>query len=192
MVTARSVVHLPYNTGLDRAVSEFLDAFLMQYLADEMKWAGEATVTFGPPLDIKFGNCLTAALRPGERLRAMWFSPPYRVSRRWGPFRVRSEAGGDLVAYTDRRVLWITDRCSGRYERYGSVVSTAPARGLTGTECHRDGDQCTLTISLHSAASWSIPFPSERYADAEDFAREVETAVSRGTSPGHQSEAAQI
>lgn len=192
LVTPRSTTHLTYNTGLDRSVSEFLDAFLKQYIRNGMEWGNEAPRAFGPPLDIKFGNCLSAAMRPGERLCAMWFSPPHQVSRRWGPFRVRSHAGGDLVTYTDRRILWITDRCNGRYERYGSVVSTAPARGVTGAQCHRDGDKCTLTISLHSGASWSIPFPSERYADAECFAREVETAVSRGTSPGHQSEAAQI
>jgi hypothetical protein len=96
------------------------------------------------------------------------------------------------VACTDRRVLWITDRCNGRYERYGSVVSTAPLRGVTGAQCQRDRDQCTLTISLRSGPSWSIPFPSERHADAEGFARQIETAVIRETLSGRQSEAAQI
>jgi hypothetical protein len=191
LVTARSVIHLPYNTGLDRSVSEFLDSFLREFLADGLEWGNGANLTFGSTLGIKFGNCLTTALRPGERLCAIWFSPPYQVSRRWEPFGVSANAAGHLVAYTDRRVLWITDRCSGRYERYGSVVSTAPARGVTGAQCHRDRDKCTLTISLRSGASWSIPFPSEQYADAEGFAREVETAVSRGTSPGRRSEAAQ-
>lgn len=192
LVTARSVIHLPYNTGLDRSVSEFLDAFLKKYIGSGMECGNEAPLTFGPLLDIKFGNCLSAAMRPGERLCAIWFSPPYQVSRRWGPFRVHTDAGGDLAAYTDRRVLWVTDRCNGRYERYGSVASTAPARFVTDAQCHRDGDQCTLKISLHSGASWSIPSPLELYADAERFAREVETAVIRGTLSRHQSEAGQI
>ena len=192
LVTAQSAIHLPYNTGLDRSVSEFLDSFLHEYLADGLEWGNGAAVTFGPPLDIKFGNCLSAALRPNEHLCATWFSPPYQELRRWGPFRVSTDAAGHLVAYTDRRVLWITDHCNGRYERYGSAVSTAPTRGVTGAQCDQDGDKSTLTISLQFGASWSLPFPSERYADAESFAREVETAVSRGTSPRHQSEAAQI
>jgi hypothetical protein len=177
LVTGRSSIHLPYNTGLDQSVSEFLQSFLDEYLGGGMEWDNEAAVTFGPPLDIKFSNCLRSAMRPGERLRAMWFSPPYQASRRWGPFRVRTEAGGHLVAYTDRRVLWITDRCNDRYERYGKVVSSAPVRGVLGAGC----DKRALTISLHSGTSWSIPFPSERYADAEGFAREVETAVIRET-----------
>jgi hypothetical protein len=192
LVTAQSAIDLPYNTGLDRSVSEFLDVFLKQYLAGETEWGNGAVVTFGPALDIKFGNCLNAAMRPGERLCAIWFSPHYQVSRRWGPFRVGTDAAGHLVAYTDRRILWITDRCNGRYERYGSVVSTAAARGVAGVQCQRGSDKGTLTISLRAGESWSIPFPSERFADAEGFAREVESAVIRGTSPGRRSEAAQI
>jgi hypothetical protein len=183
LVTARSATHLPYNTGLDRSVSEFLDSFLHEFLADRLEWGNEPARTLGPPLDIKFGNCLNAAMRPGERLFAMWFSPPHQVSRRWGPFRVRTDAAGDLVAFTNRRAMWITDRCNGRYERYGSVVSTAPSRVVTYAQC----DQCTLTISLHSGASWSIPFPSERHTDAEGFADVIRETLSR-----RRSEAAQI
>jgi hypothetical protein len=181
LVTARSAIHLPYNTGSDRPVSEFLNAFLHQYLPAAMEWRNEAgPPKFGPPLDIKFGNCLAAALRSGERVCAIWFNPPYQMSRRWGPFRIRRGTGGDLVAYTDRRVLWITDRCDGRYERYGSVVSTAPVRGVMGAQCRLDGDEGALTISLQCGASWSIRFPSERGADAEAFTREAETGVIRG------------
>jgi hypothetical protein len=175
LVTRNSAIHLPYNTGLDRSVSEFLDIFLMQYLAGGMKCGKEATLTFGPPLDIKFGNQLAAALRPGERVCAMWFRPPHQVARRWGPFRVPTDVAGHLVAHTDRRVLWITDRCNDRYERYGSVVSTAPVRGVIGAQC----DKGALTICLHSA-SWSIPFPSERLADGEAFALEIGSSCAPG------------
>jgi hypothetical protein len=192
LVTARSAIHLPYNTGSDRPVSGFFDALLKQYLASGMAPGNETASIFGASLDIKFGNCLTAALRPGEQIRGVWFSPPHQVPRRWGPFRVPTEAGGDVVAYTDRRVLWITDRCDGRYERYGSVVSTAPVRDEMGAHCQRGNDISALTIALRSGASWSIPFPSERYADAEAFARKLEAAVIRGTLPGRRSEAAQI
>jgi hypothetical protein len=192
LVTARSEIHLPYNTGLDRSVSEFVDTLLREYLAGNMEWGNETAAAFGPPLDIKFGNSLAAALKPGERLRATWFSPPYRVSKRWGPFRVNTGLGGDLVAHTDQRVLWITDRCNGRYERYGTVVSTAPARGVMGAQCQPHRDTAALTISLQSGASWSIAIPSERRAGAEGFAREVEAAVIRETLSRRRSEAAQI
>jgi hypothetical protein len=187
LVTARLAMHLPYNTGLDRSVIEFLDSFLHEYLGNGKELGNEAAVTFGPPLDIKFGNCLTAAMRPGERLRSLWFSPPYQASRSWGPFRVRGKMAGDLVAYTDRRVLRITDHCDGRYERYGSVVSSAPVGGVVGACC----DERALTISLHPGVSWSIPFPTERHADAEGFARVIESAVMRETLSRRRSEEVQ-
>jgi len=181
--TARSAIHLPYNTGLDRSVSEFVDTLLRQYLSPGMEPGSEPEGssehtrfehdTFGPPLDIKFRNSLTHALQPGERLRATWFSPPYQASRRWGPFRVNTEVGGDLVAYTDRRVLWITDRCNGRYERYGTVVSSAPVRGVIGAQALQNRDVSALTISFQSGVSWSIPIPSDGRADAESFAPQL-------------------
>jgi hypothetical protein len=189
VTTASSAIHLPYNTGLDRSVSEFVDTLLREYLAEEKESGNESAPsaghsTFGAPLDIKFGNSLAHALQPGEHLRATWFTQPYQVSRRWGLFRVNTQVGADLVAYTDRRILWITDRCNGRYERYGTVVSSAPARRVIGAQSQRWGDANALTISLHSGASWSIPTPSERQADAESFAREVGEAIpSQPTSP---------
>ena len=188
MVTAQMKLRLPYNTRSDRPVGEFLDAFAQQYLPSAID---SGSGILGLPLDIKFRNCLAAAVVKGERVLAKWFSPAQEGFRRWGPFRIRAEAGGDLVALTDRRILWITDRCNGRYERYGSILSTTPLRRVAGALGLRDNRQSSLVIRLRSGASWSIPLSSERFAEAESFAREVEAAVNRGILPGHRSEEAQ-
>jgi hypothetical protein len=177
----RSAIHLPYNTGLDGSVSEFVNMLLREYLTQGMESgetaAGRVLTKFGPPLDIKFGNSLAAALQPGERVRATWFGPSYQAWRRWGPFSGNTELAGDLAAYTDRRMLWITDRCNGRFERYGTIVSSAPVRGVMSVRCERDENRSVLTISIGSGVSWSIPIPSDRHGDAEGFAREVETVA---------------
>lgn len=190
-VTAQSGLCLPYNTRSDHEVNEFLDALGDRYFARGREYVDELSGFFGPPLDIKFKNCLAAVLRKHEHVCATWFSPPHERYRRWAPFRIRSEIGGDLVALTDMRILWITDRWNRRYERYGSVASATPVRRLAGALVLRDNPNSALVIRLRSGTSWSIPFPSERYAEAEAFARKIEAAVIPGALPIGRSEGAQ-
>ena len=125
-ITEQSEVELAYNTRSHHRVSEFLRALTHAYLPKIPEIERRTATAFGPLLDIKFRNCLAAALERDERVHSLLFSPPIEVARRWGPLRVRSRAAGDLVAFTNRRVLRITDRWNGRHERYGSIVRSAP------------------------------------------------------------------
>jgi len=164
-------VHLPYNTRSEQPLIEFLDSVMNAYCGHGAKVCERGIAEFGPPLDIKFKNQLTATVRQHETLSARWFSPPSKRLRRWGPFRVRSEVGGDLVAITNTRIIWIRDRWNDWYERYGSIMSTAPLRGVESVRCRRIGENRDLTITLLSGVSWHIPLSPLTYAEAEVFAQ---------------------
>jgi hypothetical protein len=172
-VAVASEVRLPYNTRCERPVNEFLDSLLCAWLGTGANARDGGIAEFGPPLDIKFRNHLAAALREQEELRARWFSPPSERLYRWGPFRVRSDVGGDLIAITNTRIIWIRDRWNGGYERYGSVASTALLRGVESVRCLQTGEQRDLTITLLSGASWRIPLSPQAYPEAEAFAETV-------------------
>jgi hypothetical protein len=126
-ITAQSEVELAYNTRSQPRVREFLRALMEAYIPEPPGAGRVEAAVFGPPLDIKFRNCVAEALEKNEWIKSRLFNPPVEVSRRWGPLRLHSEIAGDLVALTNRRVLWISDRWNGRYERYGSIIKTAPA-----------------------------------------------------------------
>jgi hypothetical protein len=171
--TAGFEVHLPYNTRSERPLIEFLDSLMNVYLGHGAKVCDGGIADFGPPLDIKFRNHLTATVREHEILSARWFSPPSERLRRWGPFRVRSGVGGDLIAITNTRIIWIRDRWNDRYERYGSITSTAPLRGVESVRCRRIGENRDLTITLISGMSWHIPLSPRAYGEAEVFAESL-------------------
>jgi hypothetical protein len=168
--TAGFEVHLPYNTRTERPLNEFLDSLMKVYLGPGTKVRDAGIAEFGPPLDTKFRNHLTGTLREHEILSTRWFSPPSERLRRWGPFRVRSEIGGDLIAITNTRIIWIRDHWNNRYERYGSITSTAPLRGVASVRCQRTGEDRDLTITLLSGMSWRIPLSLQAYGEAEAFA----------------------
>jgi hypothetical protein len=187
-VAAASEILLPYNTRADRPITEFLEALAQAYLPgsqdprrgeDGGERGGEEMVALGPPLDIKFHNHLLAALREGERLHVRWFSPPRQTAPRWGPLRIRTQIAGDLLALTDKRILWITDRRDGRYERYGSITRTGRLRGIETVGCERDRDEGELMIAFGEGAHWRIPVGRDRIEAAQSCAEAFSAHLSR-------------
>jgi hypothetical protein len=172
--TAASEVLLPYNARSDRHITEFLDVLAQAYLPGERDRGSCEISAYGEPLDIKFRNHLQTALKEGERIHAQWFSPSAQVWRRWGPFRVPSQVPGDLVALTDRKILWITDRWEGHFERYGSMTSIGPLRGIESVRCEGAGAGSALTICFRgAAAAWHIPVQPGYIEAAQVFAESL-------------------
>jgi hypothetical protein len=139
-------------------------------------------------LDMKFANALALELDVGETILMRTFQPPKEVvSRRWLVPR-RHWVAGDLLALTTRRLLWITDRESGSYSRYGSVASYAPFDAVQslGLVSGRGGQ--ILQVDLHSGSAWRIPIASERRWDWEravdDFAAAIEIQKVRTEAVG--------
>jgi hypothetical protein len=169
-VQAGVEIHLPFNTRSQRPVEEFLDFVMNIYLGAGAETGDGQVAEFGGPLDIKFRNQLSAALRKQERLRARWFNPPSETVRRWSPIRLRSDLPGDLIAITNTRVLWIRDRREGAYERYGAVTSTVPLRCVRRVRCRDLGTARHLEIALTSGLSWLVPLSSHSSSGAEALA----------------------
>lgn len=180
---------LPYNTRSHHVMKEFLDALMAAYLlGNESDSSPDETAGFGPPLDIKFQNLLAANLHPGERLRARWFKPASEPPRRWWRFRIRAKVGGDLLALTNKRLIWMRDRRSDHYERFGSIVTTAHLRGVKRVQCgigQRNGE---LSVAFYSGPSWRIPLFPHSFGAAEAFAR----AFTLESAPSRPSAAEQI
>ena len=172
-VTAQSDIELAYNTRSHHRVREFLRALMDAYLPKIPDAERGNAAVFGPPLDIKFASCLSESLERNEWVRARLFSPHLEVSRRWGPLRSRWQTAGDLIAFTNRRVVWITDRWNGRYERYGSIIRSAPVDSLAATHCFRTEKDRNLMLSFRGGTPWNIPLASDRQEDARRFATQA-------------------
>jgi hypothetical protein len=161
---------LPYNTRSGRPVEEFLRVLREEYLPGEPDLSPCGLLGFGEPLDLKFRNAEYFELDAGERVLFRFFSPATKKIRKHWIFRWESWAPGDLVALTNRRVLWITDRVQERYAAYGTVTRFAPVGALVQLTCQRTDEDWALSVKFSSEASWSIPLPLERQAEAQRFA----------------------
>jgi len=134
-------------------------------------------------LDIKFGNALALELDAGEGVLMQVFQPPREVrSRNWLMPRRRS-IGGDLLALTGKRLLWITDRSRGSYSRYGTIASYAPCDAVLSVGLTSNRGKDILQVGLNSGSAWQVPIASEGRLDcrrlAEDFAAALEIQKSR-------------
>ena len=163
---------LPYNTRSGRSVEEFLCILREEYLPATLNLSPCGSFGFGESLDLKFHNAEYFELDAGERVLFHFFSPATKKIRKHWIFRWESWVPGDLVALTNRRVLWITDRVQERYAAYGTVTRFAPVRSLVQLTCRRTAETCALSVKFSSEASWSIPLPLERQAEAQRFAEE--------------------
>ena len=170
---------LPYNTRSMRPVEEFLRILREEYLPGTLDMSPCGPLGFGEPLDLKFRNAEYFELDAGERVLFRFFSPATKKSRRRWIFRWESWVPGDLVALTNRRVLWITDRVQERYAPYGTVTRSAPVRALAQLTCQGTAENCALLVKFSSEASWRIPFPLERQAEAHRFTQAVAVAGGR-------------
>jgi hypothetical protein len=164
---------LPYNTRSGRPVEEFLRILREEYLPGTPDLSPDGPLGPGEPLDLKFRNAEYFELDACERVLFRFFNPATKKIRRHWIFRWESRMPGDLVALTNRRVLWITDRVQDRYEAYGTVTRSAPVSALAQLTCQRTDENCALLVKFSSEASWRIPLPPERQAEAQRFAEEA-------------------
>jgi hypothetical protein len=154
-----------YNTRGCPSVDRFMARFRSDYLRiTQPRDAHEAHP--GERLDIKFANALDAERDCGEAVYLQFFQPPEeRASKRWWFPQPRC-AAGDLLALTDRRLLWITDRENGFRSRYGTIASYAPLDAVSDVALVPGG----LQVDLNGSAAWHVPIAPAYRQSVEEFA----------------------
>ncbi len=171
-VGAHSERHLLYNTRSTPAVSRFLESVQRALFVPRPQHGGQAS--FGPSLDLKFSNARADALLPGENVLVQFFHPAQRRLRGLGLWKRESWSSADLLAITDRRVVWITNRLHERHEFYGTISTSAPLGAVTKWALSPNATGLTLTATLKSGAIWRSPVPHDLEAEARGFVEAIE------------------
>lgn len=160
---------LPFNTRgvlpVERCLRMLKERWLPRDCGEERQ-----PETFGTPLTLKFEYAVRGELLDGEAPVLQFFHPAVKRKRRILFFRRDLWAAGDLVVATGRRLFWITERCQGRYEPYGTVTFSAPFGAVQGAGLTRAGEGAQLEISFESGNPWRIPAGEGMDEEAEKFA----------------------
>jgi len=177
---------LPYNTRGYRAVSRFMRRFRQAWLA-----CGEPPTQTVPPtlpkeLDLKFDNALHLELDARETVQAHFYEAPRETRyRRWLLPR-QTRTAGELLALTEKRLVWITDRCGDSSARYGTVTASVRRDGTTGAAVVCGDAGPTLEIRLAHGSLWKFAVRADRQADAESFALALQNPKTRNATRGAQ------
>lgn len=160
---------LRYNTRARGPVEKCMQTILDRWLPATQAGQTGSAAAFGAPLNLKFENARAGQPLPGESFLVQFFQPGvHRARRRWCLRRDEWRAG-DLAAVTSRRLLWITERHKGNYQRYGTVSHSAALASFDGAQCVRTERGCHLEIAFHSGEPWQIPLGEELEREARGF-----------------------
>lgn len=158
-----------YNRRDARPVESFLLKFKASFLGKGPGSEG-IRVDLGDPLDIKFSRALSEELGADEVVRAVLFRPVRESISKLPFLGRRRRRAADLIAITNRRVLWITDLHGGFYTYYGSITRYVPCGNVTRIRRVRDGQKLILRLDLRcSEQPWEIPLAEEHYQAASYF-----------------------
>lgn len=161
----------PFNTRTSLPVEELLRELTVAWTPANHDSRDSRDASFGQELDLKFVNAKSAALYPGERVLARFFCQTRSMHlRAWRTFPTHCHEPGDYLAITQRRILWITDRNRGCYERYASILRLAALTNLTEVFVHNSGRNSGIICRLRGGNRWCIPLPAEAADSAFAFA----------------------
>jgi len=168
----------PFNTRTSLPVEELLRELTITWTPANHDSRDSRDASFGQELDLKFHNAESAALYPDERVLARFFSQTCSAHvRAWGTLPSHCQGPGDYLAITQGRILWITDRNRGCYERYGSILRFAPLKNLTEVFVHYSGRNIGIICRLKGGNRWCIPLPVEAADNAFAFADQALSVI---------------
>ncbi len=147
---------LPYNTAASGPVDAFVARLLERWLPNP---SGPAAfeAACGAPLNLKFAHARSAELLAGETVLSQFFQPGRWEYRRAGPLSRKTRHGGDLLAATTRRLVWITERRRGSYEPYGTCSRSAPLEALRELRTKGNDSRGELEVVFRRGHSWRVP-----------------------------------
>ncbi len=165
-----------YNTRGFRSVFRFMRRFREKLLRGGQP-PGTSQVHIGAGLDIKFTNALEQEIDSGEIVLMQAFQAPGKTRCKGWLLPRRRWNAGDLLALTERRLLWITDRQRGSYSPYGSIARYAPCAAVVGVGLTSDRNGDVLQINLNDGSAWQIPIASESHLDCQQLAEDFAAAL---------------
>lgn len=164
-------LRLPYSRRVDEPVHIFLGMLRARFLSPDRALPGDRACLGDAP-DLKFQNALNHEIDEGEIERVRLFIGPRTHRSGYWPFRIRRSTPGQLIALTDRRLLWITESFERTRALYGSVTCYAHP----GNVAHLEADS-RLSISLRNGKTWILDIPEEMRKDAREFASMAEACI---------------
>jgi hypothetical protein len=174
---------LPYNRRVDEPVDLFLGMLRARLLSSDGDPPPDVAV-LGDAMNLKFQNTLNHEIDKGEVQRARLFIAPRRHPSGHWPFRINRMTPGNLIALTDRRLLWITESYQLACVLYGSVTCYAHLDNVADVETGSADAVSRLSISLRNGKVWNLDIPGELWAEAYQFGAiaEIRGAISRDRS----------
>jgi hypothetical protein len=169
-------IQLRYNTRARGPVEKCMKTIEDHWLPPTPFLQAASAGIFGEPLNLKFAYAREADQLTGEAPFAQFFQPAVVHWHRFLWYRRQHWLPGDLVLVTSRRLLWITERHKGSYERYGTVSHSARLPSIAGVRCVWTEPGGVLEIAFHSGDPWHVPLREDQEQDAVRF----EAAI-RGT-----------
>ncbi len=164
---------LSYNRRTRGPVEKFLKTLKDRWLPASRGAETGPSICLGEPLNLKFEYARSAELLPGETPLVQFFQPSVCHARGWSVLRREYWSAGDLLVATSRRLLWITERHQGQYERYGTVSNSAPLAAVSRVQrvgARRPGE---LDITFQSGNSWHIPLRETEEPEARKFEKAI-------------------
>lgn len=168
---------LPFNTCNAPSITRCLKSIESRWLPVLEPAGRQSCISFGAPLERKFAWAESHELLGGEAPLARWFQPARSGATGWGPRRKLFEIGGNLVAVTSRRVLWIEEQREGHYERYGIVGHTARLNSVAAVEVVPAGGGRALAVSFDSGSQWRVPLQDWAERHGRNFAATLERTI---------------
>lgn len=159
---------LRYNRHGAATVERFLNRLKVLWLAETR--GSLRPLSFGYEPDLKFCYAKSAELLQDEKPALQVFHPPAsRMERHFG-IRHEIRSPGDLLIFSDRRLLWITDRYKSAYQPYGTVSRSTSLSAIVGVRSRRIHSGSEIEIDLRSGAAWRVPFDEGQESSADAFA----------------------
>jgi hypothetical protein len=158
-----------FNARDSAAVDEFLNLVRAKTMPRTGKAKAAAAAAYGAPLDLKFSQAERTTLAHGEQLLLRFFGPP--VQRRQGRLRLRKVEwiAGDYVAFTNRRILWLTDRNGSLRELYGTTLFESSVRHVSRLAVTPAGDGERIEVVFGPGLQWQVPVGINWLEDSRRF-----------------------
>ena len=158
-----------FNARDSAAVDEFLNLVRARAMPAVVQAKATAAMTYGAPLDLKFSHAERTNLEPGEQLVLRFFSPPVQQSRGRLLFHKVEWIAADYVAFTNRRIFWLTDRNGALRELYGATLFESSVRHVSRLAVTRDGDGGRMEIVFAPGLHWQVPVGINWLEDSRRF-----------------------